>query len=176
MTKILVIEDEAMLLEEIVDILTFEGYTVITADNGTSGIEQALYHLPDLIISDIMMPISDGYDVLEALQESRHTQSIPFIFLTAKASRDDQRSGMNLGADDYLTKPFETDELLNSVEARLERATRFGETSEHKAQMQREKLIRHISHELKNPLTAMQMASSLIQKYIGAKAVPNLDV
>ena len=120
MKKILVIEDNDLLRDNIAEILEFEGYEVNSAENGKVGIEAALNHLPDLIISDINMPIVDGYGVLEALRKEESTKTTPFIFLTVKNSLQDMRSGMNLGANDYLTKPFDMTELLNAVSKRLE--------------------------------------------------------
>jgi CRP/FNR family transcriptional regulator, polysaccharide utilization system transcription regulator len=119
MKKIVLIEDNADVRETTADILELADYEVITAESGKQGIEKATEHQPDLIICDIMMPGLDGYGVLHILSKKPDTASIPFIFLTAKAEKEDVRKGMNLGADDYLTKPFEEIELLNAVESRL---------------------------------------------------------
>lgn len=124
MTTILVIEDHEDIRENIAEILTLAGYRVFTAANGRAGIESALENPPDLILSDIMMPESDGYDVLLKLQENAATSGIPFIFITAKTERPDIRKGMELGADDYLTKPFDDVELLSAVTGRLKRRDR----------------------------------------------------
>ncbi len=121
MKKIVLIEDNPDVRETTADILELASYEVITAENGKQGIEQASQHKPDLIICDIMMPGLDGYGVLHILSKKPETASIPFIFLTAKAEKADVRRGMNLGADDYLTKPFEEVELLNAVESRLQK-------------------------------------------------------
>ncbi|WP_110985059.1 response regulator transcription factor [Acaryochloris thomasi] len=121
MIKILVIEDEVAVRANIAELLHEEEYQVITAENGFVGILWAQEHLPDLIICDMMMPALDGRDVLKALREDSITESIPFIFLTARADKSDIRVGMNLGADDYLTKPFSRQELLETVEARLQK-------------------------------------------------------
>jgi DNA-binding LytR/AlgR family response regulator len=125
MKKILVIEDEKILRENIKILLNEEGYEVVVANNGTRGIESAKIELPDLIICDIMMPGIDGYDVIKELSAGSTTKSIPFIFLTAKVAREDIRLGMNLGADDYLSKPFRAEELLKSIEARFRRIERL---------------------------------------------------
>lgn len=117
--KILLIEDNADVRENIEEILVLAGYDVITAENGKSGVDLAQKDKPDLIICDIMMPELDGYGVIHILSKSEETAGIPFIFLTAKAEKTDIRKGMNLGADDYLTKPFDDTELLNAIEARL---------------------------------------------------------
>lgn len=101
--------------------LELENFEVVAAENGRMGLERAQAAKPDLVICDIMMPGVDGYSVLHALREAPETATIPFIFLTAREERFDQRRGMNLGADDYLTKPVELEDLLAAIRARLER-------------------------------------------------------
>lgn len=125
MKKILLIEDNENMRENIEEILELANYDVVTAENGKVGVDKARQISPDLIICDIMMPELDGYGVLYLLSRNPQTSSIPFIFLTAKADKSDQRKGMNLGADDYLTKPFEEMELLNAVESRIKRNEKF---------------------------------------------------
>ena len=122
MKKILLIEDNQNIRENTAEILELANYKVFTAENGKTGVEAALEHKPDLIICDIMMPVLDGYGVLHLLHKNPTVQNTPFIFLTAKTERSDMRKGMELGADDYLTKPFEGAELLNAVESRLNKA------------------------------------------------------
>lgn len=122
MKKILVIEDNPEVRENTNEILELAGYNVITAPNGKVGVELAQKENPDLIICDIMMPELDGYGVLHILNKKAETAGIPFIFLTAKTEKTDIRKGMNLGADDYLTKPFDDTDLLNAIEARLKKA------------------------------------------------------
>lgn len=119
--KILIIEDTADIRESVVEILELAGHTVYAAANGKEGVELAKSHIPDIILCDIMMPELDGYGVLYMLQKSPDTSTIPFIFLTAKADRLDLRKAMEMGADDYLTKPFDDVELLNAVESRLKK-------------------------------------------------------
>lgn len=119
MTKILVIEDEKSVRENILDLLEAEHFDTIAAEDGRIGVELAVSEVPDLILCDLMMPEIDGYGVLIALREEPVTASIPFIFLTARAARSDFRQGMELGADDYLTKPFTRDELLSAIASRL---------------------------------------------------------
>ncbi|WP_414543907.1 response regulator [Nostoc sp. CCY0012] len=121
MTKILVIEDEAVSLEMLLDSLEAEGFDVIGAENGLVGVQQAQEHLPDLVICDILMPELDGYGVFSKLRQNRNMAMIPFIFLTAKIHKAEVRLGMDLGADDYLTKPSTVEELLGAIAARLER-------------------------------------------------------
>ena len=122
MKTILVIEDTKEMLENIAEMLELFGYSVLKAPTAGAGVEYAKNENPDLIICDIMLPDFDGYRVLELLEEDAKTQGIPFIFLTAKAEKTEIRKGMNLGADDYLTKPFDKTDLLNAVEARLKRS------------------------------------------------------
>lgn len=121
MKKILVIEDEHAIRLNILDILEMEDFESIGADDGREGVAMAKKHLPDLIICDILMPKLNGYGVLAELRSDPKTATIPFIFLTAKTTPKDIREGMNLGADDYLTKPFEVDELIKAVHTRLEK-------------------------------------------------------
>jgi CRP/FNR family cyclic AMP-dependent transcriptional regulator len=121
MKKILLIEDNEDVRENTAEILALSNYEVTVAANGKQGVELALEVLPDLIICDIMMPVLDGYGVLHALGKREQTASIPFIFLTAKSEKTDFRKGMGMGADDYITKPFDGTELLNAVEARLKK-------------------------------------------------------
>lgn len=122
MKKIILIEDNKDMRENIAEILELAKYVVFTAKNGKEGVELAQKEKPDLIICDIMMPVLDGYGVLHLLAKNTETASIPFIFLTAKADRTDLRKGMEMGADDYLTKPFDDIELLNAIESRLKKS------------------------------------------------------
>src|SRR5215211_7629529 len=119
---ILVIDDNTDIRENTAEILDLAGYKTVTAENGKKGVEAAIKSKPDLIVCDIMMPELDGYGVLHLLRKNADTQNIPFIFLTAKTERSDFRKGMEMGADDYVTKPFEDIELLNAIEVRLKKA------------------------------------------------------
>ena len=119
--RVLVIEDNQDIRESTAEILELADYTVFSAENGKKGVELAQAHLPDIILCDIMMPELDGYGVLYMLSKSEQTAGIPFIFLTAKAERNDMRKAMEMGADDYLTKPFDDMELLNAIETRLQK-------------------------------------------------------
>lgn len=119
MKKILLIEDNDDIRNNTAEILQLSNYIVVTAENGKTGIEMALAEKPDLIICDIMMPVLDGYGVLHAIHKNDSVKNTPFIFLTAKTERNDFRKGMELGADDYITKPFSGSEILNAVESRL---------------------------------------------------------
>lgn len=122
MKKILLIEDNREMRENTTEILELAQYQVFAAENGKIGVELALKEHPDLVICDIMMPVLDGYGVLHMLSKNPETAGIPFIFLTAKADRGDFRKGMEMGADDYVTKPFDDVELMNAIESRLKRA------------------------------------------------------
>ncbi|MEZ4776747.1 MAG: response regulator [Bacteroidia bacterium] len=121
MKKILLIEDNPDMRENTAEILELASYDVLTAENGKAGVKLAQDNMPDLIICDIMMPELDGYGVLHMLSRNTKTAGIPFIFLTAKAEKTDFRKGMNLGADDYITKPFDELELLDAIEMRLKK-------------------------------------------------------
>lgn len=126
MKKILVIEDEPEMRRNLTTILRLEKFQPLAAENGRAGIELAKRELPDLILCDVMMPELDGHGVLQALRADAATAAIPFVFLTAKGEREDLRAGMNLGADDYLTKPVPKADLLKAIAARLERSTQTG--------------------------------------------------
>ena len=121
MKTILIIEDNEDIRENVAEILMLSNYKVITANNGKEGIETAQAKQPDLIICDIMMPGVDGYGVLHVLHKDPATQNIPFIFLTSKSERSDFRIAMEMGADDYITKPFAGNELLNAIESRFKK-------------------------------------------------------
>jgi CRP-like cAMP-binding protein/CheY-like chemotaxis protein len=125
MKKILLIEDNLEMRENTSEMLDLANYVVITAENGKAGVEMAKAEKPDLIICDIMMPDLDGYGVLHILSKDPEIAGTPFIFLTAKAEKSDMRKGMNLGADDYMVKPFDKVELLNAIETRLKRSEYF---------------------------------------------------
>ena len=121
MKKILLIEDNDNIRNNTAEILALSNYKVIVAENGKIGVEKAMEHTPDLIICDIMMPVLDGYGVLHAVHKNYAIKNTPFIFLTAKTERSDFRKGMDLGADDYITKPFSGTDLLNAVDSRLKK-------------------------------------------------------
>lgn len=122
MKRILIIEDEPEMRRNITALLRYCDYEPIAAENGRLGIEAARREKPDLVLCDVMMPELDGHGVLQALQRDASLARIPFIFLTAKGEKDDLRSGMNLGADDYLTKPVANTDLVEAIEARLRRS------------------------------------------------------
>ncbi len=121
MKRILVIEDEPEMRRNLQTMLRLEGFEVLSAANGRAGLAVAQAEIPDLILCDVMMPVMDGHELLRALREVPGTMNIPFVFLTAKGERADLPSGMNLGADDYLTKPVAREDLLEAVNARFKR-------------------------------------------------------
>ncbi len=152
MTSILLIEDDPNILDNLTDLLEAEGFQVLGARNGLEGIKIAQSEVPNLIISDAMMPEMDGYDVLSALKLDPTTATIPFIFLTALADPTEQRRGMNQGADDYLTKPFRADELLTAVRVRLDKQARHHHTFEERLRELGRNISRVIPHEFRTPL------------------------
>lgn len=122
MKTILIIEDEPEMRRNLATILRLEKYNPVTAENGREGLEMAQKEAPDLILCDVMMPELDGYGVLRELRAKASTEATPFIFLTARGEKPDVRAGMNLGADDYLTKPVAKSDLLSAIRTRIERA------------------------------------------------------
>lgn len=125
--KVLLIEDDAGLRGNTAELLELSGYQVVEASNGKLGVEKAIQEHPDIVVCDIMMPELDGYGVLKSLADNESTKFIPFIFLSAKTDRKDIRLGMNLGADDYITKPFNEDDLITAIESRLAKAAILSE-------------------------------------------------
>ncbi len=151
MKRILLIEDDTVLRENTAELLELSGYSVITAPNGKIGVAATKEYLPDIIICDIMMPVLDGYGVLERLSSDETTKHIPFIFLSAKTEHKEIRKGMDLGADDYLTKPFLEEDLISAIESRLARAKLLNDRDDHKAsnaQVSEDEM--RTLHELKN--------------------------
>lgn len=130
MKKILIIEDNTEVRENLSEILELDGYQCFTAENGKIGVEQALEHKPDLIICDVMMPVLDGFGVLKIVNKNPDLMHIPFMFLTAKAEKSDFRKGMGLGADDYISKPFDDVELLEAIEIRLKKGEELNKIRE----------------------------------------------
>lgn len=162
MTRILVIDDETMILENVLETLQLEGYEAFGAKNGLDGVELAKQHLPDLILCDVMMPKMDGFTVLMHLRDEPSTAHIPFIFLTAKTDRADVRQGMELGASDYLTKPFTTSELVAAVNAQLQKQAMIINTYENRLNEWRTNIFHMLPHELRTPLVALLGYSELL--------------
>ncbi len=160
--KILVIEDNHQVRENIIEILENEGFEMFQAESGSIGIDVARKNQPDLILCDIMMPEMDGFQVLEELRRNILTTNIPFIFLTAKDTRDDLRKGMQMGADDYISKPFTIEEVIQAVQIRLNRVKEFKRKSEQKLNELTLNLGAPIAKEISEPLRAIIGFSSMI--------------
>ncbi len=152
MPKILVIEDQPEIRSNLLELLDAENFQTYAAEDGSEGVQTAQEHLPDLIICDVMMPELDGYDVLNLLRQDSKTAMIPFIFLTAKATGGDLRKGMDLGADDYLTKPFTRTELLSAINARLSKIKTFTQHSENQMMSLCQRLSFSIPDKIFDPL------------------------
>ncbi|HLO51499.1 MAG TPA: response regulator [Kamptonema sp.] len=179
MKKILVIEDEALIRINILECLENAKFKAIGAENGVNGINLVDTYQPDLIICDIMMPDIDGYAVLTALRQNPATVTTPFIFLSAKSERDDMRLGMEMGADDYITKPCTPTELLNAIAARLEKHEAYihqstGERDRAKSLQKRvqelqqlsqtrEELLKRLSEDLRDPMSNINMAIQMLK-------------
>jgi DNA-binding response OmpR family regulator len=153
MTTILVIDDEEGIRDNIVDTLEAENYTVVSAANGVIGLQVALQKRPDLIICDALMPVMNGFELLEKLRENKEVSTTPFIFLTALSERDDQRQAMNLGADDFISKPFTSYELLAAVSTRLKKQTQLSNKFETTLHLLRRNIVFALPHEFRTPLT-----------------------
>ena len=154
MKKILLIDDDRILRTTVSKFLSIKGeYTILTAGDGREGVEAAQVHLPDLIICDVTMPHLDGYGVLQALQAQPQTAGIPFIFLTGHADRRSTRRGMELGADDYLAKPFLSSELQAAIEVRLAKQAVLQSHYEAKIATLRDNILLAVPHELRSPLS-----------------------
>lgn len=162
MTKILVIEDEEPVRANLLEMLDAEGFSVMGAENGRVGAQLARDYLPDLVICDIMMPELDGYGVLAELRQDPSTAAIPFVFLTAKAERADLRQGMELGADDYLVKPFTLDQVLRAVSARLAKQSQVSVYYQRKLEELRSNISASLPHEFLTPLTVILAASDIL--------------
>ena len=178
MAKILVIEDEAILRREVLEWLTLEDHEAVGAADSVAGIESAFQSPPDLIICDVMMPHLDGYGVLFEIRANPSTAGIPFIFLTAKTRNEDFRIGMDLGADDYLTKPFTRMVLLNSIQARLEKIAHQEKVhhleldrlhqaldQERDQRLLKAKFVAMFAHDFRNPLASILSSTSLVRDY-----------
>lgn len=160
--KILVVEDAEPLRNDIIEMLTFEGFDVRGAENGLFGVDMARSYLPDLIVCDIMMPEKNGYEVLQELQADLDTKTIPFIFLTAKTDRADRTEGMKLGADDFMTKPFKVTELLERIHARIKRREDYNDMANAKVHELSKNIITALPHELRTPLNTIMGFSDML--------------
>ena len=166
MVRVLVIEDEAPIRENIVETLELNQFEVLSVGNGADGVKLASEYHPDVILCDIMMNGMDGYDVLNVVRSTDHISLTPFIFLTAKSDRASMRYGMELGADDYISKPFTTDELLLAINTRIRRFVEVSEQASEDMQRTKKQLAHVISHELRTPLTSINMAVQLMSQQL----------
>jgi len=173
--KILVIEDEESVRENILEILEYEGFEAVGAEDGRVGLQRAQEQRPDLIVCDIAMPQMDGYSVLAEIRQIPETAATPFIFLTARADRPFMRHGMELGADDYLTKPFSSAELIAAISARLERQNATAQDLEKKLEDTKRQLVQMVSHELRTPLISIEMALDLISRQLSQLSPPQIQ-
>jgi DNA-binding response OmpR family regulator len=160
MKKILVVEDESTIRENLSDLLEAEGFEVMCAEDGDQGYNLALEIIPDLILSDIRMPNMDGLDMLKKLQDNALTSAIPFIFLSAKVEPHEIRQGMTLGADDYLLKPYKGTELLSAINSRFKKKEKYQAVNE----IFKHALIKRVQHELRTPLVTILGFSEMIMK------------
>jgi two-component system, sensor histidine kinase and response regulator len=159
MSKILVIEDQPDIRMTLLEILEAENFETRSAENGAQGIQLAKHNHFDLILCDVMMPDVDGHEVLQTLRQKPETATVPFVFLTAKATMDEVRQGMNLGADDYLTKPFTRDSLMQAIETRLSKQQKITEQSEEQLNSLRKRISYSLLNKILDPLDKIEKTS-----------------
>jgi two-component system sensor histidine kinase/response regulator len=165
MPKILIIEDDTNVRENISELLEFNGFTTYSAENGLQGVLKAIKHKPDLIVCDVMMPEMDGFEVLNAVRENEAIAQTSFIFLTAKVEKANFRDAMKIGADDYLTKPFDLKELLDAINIRLEKQKKIKELISQKAVEARNFINQTSTHEFNTPLYGIIGSSKMLVDY-----------
>ncbi len=165
MKQILIIEDNEQILEALQEILSLKNFDVLTAQNGLVGVSLAKKERPDLILCDVTMPELDGFGVIKILRQNSLTATIPIIFLTARAAREDIREGMDLGADDYLSKPFSVPQLLRAISTRIEKQEVINKESSAKLDDLRRNIAAFLPHELLTPLHGIMGTSELILDY-----------
>ncbi len=162
MKSILVIEDEPQIRANLQEVLTLSKFDATVASNGLAGIDMAQTMLPDLIICDVSMPELDGHDVIRILRKDKNTANIPFIFLTGQTEHTERRTGMELGASDYLTKPFHRDELLRVIKLQLEKKANADRQTEEKLNLLRSNINLSLPHELHTPLNGIIGSAELL--------------
>lgn len=167
MTRILVIDDDDLVREQLMGWFEREGYEVAEAADGLAGVEHALAQPPDLIVCDIAMPEMSGYEVLENVRGHSHTTTMPFIFLTGQSDKSFVRHGMELGADDYLTKPFTRPEVMAAVRTRLKRRAALEDVFTRELEEAKTQLARMVAHELKTPLISIHMVKDIVERQLG---------
>lgn len=176
--KILVIEDESLIRRSITEALKFEGYHVISTEKGKDGLNKALHDHPDLILCDIMLPDIDGYAILKEFNKSAQSSKIPFIFMTALSDRSNFRSGMELGADDYLTKPFTIKELLNAITSRLKKYdTQYKQITNTITQIEKEleEKLTQLKSEEEGQITSLQSENMALKETVKEQEATFMD-
>jgi two-component system sensor histidine kinase/response regulator len=163
-TTILVVDDDPSILGNMIDLLQISGYRVVAAANGAKGLQTMQHHTPDLIIADIMMPEMDGYAFYQAVRENPAWTAIPFIFLTAKGGQKDVQQGYRLGADHYLIKPFEPEDLLTAIESRLRRTAEIQTATREEMEHTKTWLLSILGQELRTPLSWMYGNVSMLEE------------
>jgi len=174
--RILVVDDEISLIEGVRDILELAGYEILTAHNGKEGLALFQSARPDLVVADIMMPVMDGYEFCAQVRQLPYGVQTPFIFLTAKGEKGDIHRGRMLGADDYLTKPFEADDLLVIIKSRLNRAAAIEEVTDQEMDRLRNAIVRTLSHEFRTPLTFISGYTELLSESEGNLNTSELEL
>lgn len=165
MTTILVIDDDISIRNSLQDALTTVGFNVVTAENTEEGLNIIRYHRPDLILCDVMMPKMTGYDLLEYLQNEIDLTYIPFIFLTGNSDTKEMRRGMEMGADDYLFKPFSIEYLLKAINTRLEKSLKLKQKSAETLKQLRQNISLALPHEVNTPLNGIGASAQLLKDY-----------
>lgn len=166
MKTILVIEDDPLIRESIQDVLALEGYQTVAASDGLVGLQRATERLPDLILCDVAMPEMNGYEVLQQLRQNSSTRTIPFVFLTARTGRADLRQGMNLGADDYVTKPCSAADLLEAITSQFQKQSTVKKQMEERLNNLRTNIALFLPHEFYTPLNGiLGFSELLVQDY-----------
>ncbi len=161
--SVLLVDDDAAILEAVTDLLQYHGYHVVTARDGQEALSVMQTFLPDMIISDITMPVMDGFQFFDAVRQRTNWTSIPFIFLTSRGQKTDVLYGYTLGVDDYITKPFEPEDLIVKIDLRLKRAREIRAAAESEADRIKNQLLTIFSHELRTPLTYIYGYTSLLR-------------
>src|SRR5262245_28895313 len=173
MKRILVIEDNHRLRREIVNVLELHGFEVDSAPNGRVGLERIQAARPSLVICDLMMPELDGYETLKIVRANPETEALPFVILTARDERQQMRQGMELGADDYVVKPFKFDDLVRAVNAAFEKHARVARQADKKLDKLREDVAAALPHELRTPLACIMGYAEMLAD---GGSVPPQDV
>jgi two-component system, sensor histidine kinase and response regulator len=169
-SQVISIDDDHEIVEMLQTWFELEGYSIRAFSDGAEAIQHALTNPPELIVCDLMMPAMNGFDILEELRKYPQTASIPFIFLTGESDRRSMRRGMELGADDYLTKPFTREELFSAVQSRLKRQKALMQTAQQQFDEMKTRLARTISHELKTPLINFSLVKQIIDRQVDRMA------